>query len=129
MLPTFLAISTYEVYRFAADSTLNDMGGTLAITKSNMSKIGEVKGRVTYGDSNEPDILGVRKDGGIDLSTFWIGHFNPPSGFEIYVGDYIWDKDFSRRCFQVQFIDRHCGGLSTHHYETRLMETEVVSGG
>lgn len=128
-LPTHIAIDTYEIYRYASNMTLNDMGGTPAISKSNMSKIGEVKGRITWGDSNEPDILGVKRDGGIDLSTYWIGHFNPPSGFEIYVGDYIWDKVNSRRCYQIQHLDRYAGGLSNHHYEARLLETEVVSGG
>jgi hypothetical protein len=128
-LPIHIAISTYEIYRFASNYTQNDLGGTPAIAKSNMSKIGEVKGRVTYGDSLEPDILGVRRDGGVDLSTQWIGHFNPPSGFEIYTGDYIWDKVDSRRCFQVQHLDRYTGGLTGHHYEARLLETEVMSGG
>jgi len=104
-LPTHIAITTIEVYRFAANYTQNDLGGTPAIKKTSMSKIGEVKGRITYGDTVEPDVLGVRRDDGIDLSTFWIGHFNPPSGFEIYVGDYIWDASDSRRCFQIQFLD------------------------
>jgi hypothetical protein len=128
-LPTHIAIHTYEIYRFAADAALSDMGGQPAVTKANMTKIGEVNGRITYGDSNEPDILGVRRDGGIDLSTYWIGHFNPPSGFEIYVGDYIWNENDSRRCFQVQHLDRYSGGRDDHHYEARLLATEVVSGG
>ena len=128
-LPTHIAIHTYGIYRMSQSQVLSDMGAMPAINPTNMTKIGEVMGRVTYGDSNEPDVLGVRRDGGIDLSTYWIGHFNPPSGFEIYVGDYIKNLNESLRYFQIQHLDRITGGLVGHHYEARLLETEVTSNG
>jgi len=128
-LPTHIANHTYEIYRMSENQVFSDMGAMPAATNGNMTKIGEVNGRITYGDSNEPDVLGVRRDGGIDLSTYWIGHFDPPSGFEIYVGDWVQNADQSRRRFQIQHLDRITGGVVGHHYEARLVETEVTSGG
>lgn len=124
-----LKVETFGVYRYSSDQMPDDMGSYPSPSTSNLSKIGEVTGRITPGDSLEPDVLGSIKEAGIDVSTMWIGFLDIPSGFEIYSGDWIVNTSDSTRKFQIQFIDRYPGGLSGHHYECRLQTSELMRNG
>lgn len=126
---SFLRVETFEVYRYANTQMPDDMGAYPAPSTTNLEKIGEVTGRVTPGDSVEPDILGSIKEAGVDLASMWIGFLDVPNGFEIYTGDWIQNTSDSSRKFQIQFIDRYPGGKSGHHYECRLQTTEVERSG
>lgn len=132
---------TFRVYTQRSDAEPNDIGempeptasmGAFSTAFSTAFSIageleykGSVDGRITPGDSLEPDVLGTQKDISIDVTSMWIGFFDIPVDFEIHSGDWVIDEDDSTRKFQVQFIDRYPGGLSGHHYESRLQTTEL----
>jgi hypothetical protein len=138
-----LLVETFKVYTYAEDSMPNDIGewgdsytvpaagfssgfsSGFASESSNMEVKGQVKGRITPGDSLEPDVLGALKVSSIDVSSMWIGFFNPTEGFKLETGDWVQSTTDSTRKFQVQFIDRYPGGKFGHHYECRLLTTEL----
>lgn len=124
-----LMVEIFKIYRYSSSDVPDDIGAMPAPTTGNLTELGEVKGRITPGDSLEPDILGTMKNYDVDVSSMWIGFFNTPSGFEIKTGDIVENKDDSTRHFQVQFIDRYPGGKSNHHYECRLQTTEITRNG
>ena len=124
-----LLVETFKVYRYASTDEPDDIGSMPSPSPANLTEVGEVKGRVTPGDSLEPDILGSDKNYGVDVASMWIGFFNIPVDFEMQTGDYVENKDDSTRYFQIQFIDRYPGGLKDHHYECRLQTTEVIRNG
>lgn len=121
-----LLVETFGIYHYASSDVPNDLGEMSSPTTGNLTKKGEVTGRITPGDSVEPDILGTVKDYDVDTASMWIGFFDIPSGFDIQAGDIVQNKTDSTRYFQVQFIDRYPGGLNNHHYECRLQTTEVM---
>jgi hypothetical protein len=123
-LPSHIKVETMGVYRYASTQAPDDMGVYPAPNSTNLEKIGELECRITPGDSLEPDVLGVNKEAGPDVTTMWIGFSDPPSGFEVYSGDWLINLSDSTRKFQIQFIDRYPGGLADHHYEYRLQTTE-----
>ena len=120
---------TFDVYRYADTTEPDDIGAMPSSAISNLEKQGTVQGRLTPGDSLEPDVLGSAKNAGIDVTSMWIGFFDPPSGFEMYTGDILINPSDSTRKFQIQFIDRRPGGVSGHHYECRLQTTEIERSG
>lgn len=122
----YLMRETFEVLTNDADAVPNDIGEMPAPTSANLVSKGEVKGRITPGDSLEPDVQGAQKDTVIDVTSMWIGFFNVPDGFEIESGDYVKSTTDSTRFFIVQFIDRYPGGLNGHHYECRLQTSELT---
>jgi hypothetical protein len=128
-MATNAVAETFDIYHYDKDTTPDDIGSMPASNIGNLEKKGTVTGRITPGDSLEPDIIGAGKDMGIDVSSMWIGFFNPPSGFEIYAGDIVINPSDSTRKFQVQFIDRRPGGVADHHYECRLQTTEIERSG
>jgi len=119
-----LMVETFEIYNYASNATTDDIGAMPAPEKSKLHKKGEVKGRITPGDTLEPDILGNPKDYDADVSSMWIAFFDNPVGFLIAVGDIVINKSDSTRKFQVQFVDTYPGGIQ-HHVECRLQTTEV----
>jgi len=126
----FLMNKTFKIYRYASTAIPNGAGEMPSPVTGNLEEQGETKGRVTPGDSLEPDVLGVMKDYRVDVSSMWIGFFNEPSECEIHSGDVVVDQADSTRQFQIQFIDRYPGGTeSPHHYECRLITTEVWRNG
>jgi hypothetical protein len=124
-----LRVETFGIYRYSKDQSPDDMGSYPAPTSTNLKKIGEVTGRITPGDSVEPDILGSTREAGVDLASMWIGFLDIPVGFEIYTGDWVINTSDSTRKFQIQFLDRYPGGLKGHHYECRLQTTEISRNG
>lgn len=126
---SYLQVETFGVYRYSNTQMPDGMGAYPSPNTTNLEKIGEVKGRVTPGDSLEPDILGSTREAGVDLASMWIGFLDIPDGFEIYTGDWLQNISDSTRKFQIQFLDRYPGGMSGHHYECRLQTTEVERNG
>lgn len=122
---------TFAVYRYKSTIAPNDIGEMPApnpTDATNLEKVGEVKANVNMGDSLEPDIRGVDKDYGIDNTTFWLLWCEVPVGFDMYAGDIIVNTLDSSRQFQIQFIDKYPGGVSGHHYEGRLLTSEIFRG-
>lgn len=118
-------IETFKVYTYDPDMTLSNIGEGDSPEISGLQYKGSVKGRVTPGNTLEPDVLSPLKDGVVDVSSRWIGFFNVPVGFEIHTGDIIENSTDSTRRFTIQFLDRFPGGVSGHHYEARLETTEL----
>lgn len=124
-----LLVETFDIYSYSSSTVPDDFGEMSAPTTNNLTKKGTVKGRVTPGDSLEPDVLGTMKNTDIDVTSMWIGFLDIPSGFEIESGDIIVNPNNSTREFQIQFINRYPGGVQSHHYECRLQTTEVMRNG
>ena len=121
-----LLVETFGIYSYASTTNPNDIGEMPAPTTSTLTKKGEVKGRITPGDSLEPDIVGSVKDYDVDVASMWIGFFAIPSGFDIESGDIVQNKNDASRKFQIQFLDKYPGGTNASHYECRLQTTEVM---
>lgn len=124
-IASFLFSETFEVLSMYDGQATDYMGAMLSPNYSNMQVKGTVSGRVTPGDSLEPDVQSPFKDGEVDVTSMWIGFFDIPDGFEINSGDYVRDTTDNRRFFVVQFINRMPGGKHSHHYEARLQTTEL----
>lgn len=117
---------TWELFRYKPQQKPDGMGVYPAPVSNNMKKIGTLQGRITPGDSLEPDVQGAIKDFGPDVTSMWIGFFDTPTGFTPETGDLIINPNDSTRRFQIQFIDRYPGGVSGHHIECRLQTTEIT---
>jgi hypothetical protein len=124
-MPDFITPTTFGIYNYGATVEPDDFGQMPSTDPSNLTLKGTVEGRITPGDSLEPDVLGTNKEQGPDTTSMWIGFFDIPSGFEIENGDWVIDQNDATRKFQVQFIDRYPGGVANHHYEARLQTTEL----
>jgi len=122
-------IDDFELLRYGAGekSALSRIGSLPSPNNNNLVRVGETfKGRITPGDSLEPDVLGSVKGVGSDVSSMWIGFFDFPDGeITIETGDYIRDINDPKRIYQAQFVDKYPGGVHSHHYEVRLQTTEV----
>jgi hypothetical protein len=122
----FLKNTNFKAFRYDNDVVPDDIGAYPSVNVSQLIEVGPLLGRITTGDSLEPDILGTVKEAMQDVSSMYIGFFDIPSSFELHTGDYIQDVDDHARYYQVQFLDKYPGGVPNHHIEARLQTTEIV---
>jgi len=118
-------VENFNVYRYPSDAVPNEIGEMPAPTIANMTRKGTVNGRVTEGETVEPDILGTAKNYGQDVSTWWLGFFDTPTGFDVRVGDVLISSNSAKRIFQIQFIDTYPGGVVGHHIECKMQATSI----
>jgi hypothetical protein len=118
-------IERFNLYRYPSDVMPNEMGEMPAPSIVNMVRKGSVIGRVTQGETIEPDVLGTAKDYGQELSSWWLGFFDMPVGFNIRLGDILISHDDARRIFQAQLVDDYPGGVRGHHIEVKLQTSSV----
>ena len=121
-----IATDVYAIYSYPDDQEPDDVGAMPAITLANLVLKGTVNGRITSADTLEPDVRSPFKDGDVDESSMAIGFTNIPSGFSIQVGDYMVDTGASDQFFAIEHVDREPGGMKNHHYELRLITTELT---
>jgi len=121
-----VATDVYAVYSFPNDTEPDGVGAMPAITLANMVLKGTVNGRITSADTLEPDVRSPFKDGDVDESSMAIGFINIPVGFSIQAGDYILDTNAPDQFFAIEHVDREPGGMKNHHYELRLITTELT---
>lgn len=118
-------VETFSVYRYHENIKPNDLGELPAPTKKNMIKLGELTGRVTSGDTLEPDIIGPTKDVAPDMSSWWLGFFDINDSFTLRNSDWLFSNTDNKRVFQCQFVDEYPGGIR-HHIEVKLHTNDAI---
>jgi hypothetical protein len=121
-----VATDVYSIYSYPDNQEPDGIGAMPAITLDTMVLKGTVNGRITSADTLEPDVRSPFKDGDVDESSMAIGFTNIPVGFSIQAGDYIVDNASTDQFFAIEHVDREPGGLKNHHYELRLITTEIT---